>query len=114
MPMPSPPRAPAEQTLAQMYLPEGFRAELVASEPDIRQPIAFAFDERGRIWVAEAFSYPTRRPVGQDQIVILEDRDGDGRFETRKVFAEGLNLISGLELGYGGERVAAAPALMVI
>ena len=56
-PMPSPPRTPAEQTLAQMYLPEGFRAVLVASEPDIRQPVAFAFDERGRLWVAEALSY---------------------------------------------------------
>src|SRR6266496_6590348 len=74
-PMPAPPRTPAEQTLAQMYLPEGFRAELVAAEPDIRQPVAFAFDARGRIWVAEAFSYPTRRPVGEglDKIVILED-----------------------------------------
>src|SRR6266542_5291020 len=48
-PMPSPPRTPGEQTLAQMYLPEGFRAELVASEPYIRQPLAFAFDERRRI-----------------------------------------------------------------
>src|SRR5580765_6681611 len=117
MPSPtSPTRTPGEQTLAQMYLPEGFRAELVAAEPDIRQPVAFAFDERGRIWVAEAFSYPTRRAAGQglDQIVILEDRDGDGRFETRKVFAEGLNLISGLEIGHGGVWVGAAPQLLFI
>src|SRR5947199_3801964 len=115
-PLPSPPRTPGEQTLAQMYLPEGFRAELVASEPDIRQPVAFAFDERGRIWVAEAFSCPTRRPAGQglDKIVILEDRDGDGRFETRKVFAEGLNLVSGLEIGHGGVWVGAAPELLFI
>src|SRR5688572_22786520 len=115
-PMPSPPRTPGEQTLAQMYLPEGFRAALIVSEPDIRQPVAFAFDERGRIWVAEAFSYPTRRPSGQglDKIIILEDRDGDGRFETRKIFAEGLNLISGLELGHGGVWVGAAPELLVI
>jgi putative membrane-bound dehydrogenase-like protein len=117
MPVPtSSTRTQGEQTLAQMYLPEGFRAELVASEPVIRQPIAFAFDERGRIWVAEAFGYPTRRPAGQglDKIVILEDRDGDGRFETRKVFAEGLNLISGLEIGYGGVWVGAAPELLFI
>jgi len=115
-PMLAPPRTPGEQTLAQMYLPEGFRAELVASEPDIRQPVAFAFDERGRLWVAEAFSYPTRRPVGQglDRIVILEDRDGDGRFENRKVFVEGLNLVSGLEIGYGGVWVGAAPELLFI
>jgi putative membrane-bound dehydrogenase-like protein len=99
-----------------MYLPEGFRAELVAAEPDIQQPVAFAFDERGRIWVAEAYSYPTRRPPGQglDKIVILEDRDGDGRFETRKVFAEGLNLVSGIEVGHGGVWLGAAPELLFI
>src|SRR5690242_18788167 len=77
-PMPVPPKTPAEQTIAQMYLPEGFRAELVVAEPDLQQPVAFAWDERGRIWVAEAYSYPTKRPAGQglDKIVIFEDRDG--------------------------------------
>ena len=115
-PMPSAPRTPAEQTLAQMYLPAGFRAELVAAEPDVQQPVAFAFDDRGRLWVAEAYSYPTRRPEGQglDRIVIFEDRDGDGRFETRKVFAAGLNLVSALEVGYGGVWVGAAPQLLFI
>ncbi len=114
--MPAPPRTPAEQTLAQMYLPEGFRAELIVAEPDLHQPVAFAFDERGRIWVAEAHSYPTKRPAGQglDKIVVFEDRDGDGKFETRKVFAEGLNLVSGLEVGYGGVWVGAAPELLFI
>src|SRR5437867_3002420 len=43
------PRTPAEETVSQMYLPDGFRAELIASEPDLQQPVAFAFDERGRI-----------------------------------------------------------------
>ncbi|MEO8426480.1 MAG: PVC-type heme-binding CxxCH protein [Verrucomicrobiota bacterium] len=114
--MESPPRTPAEQTVARMYLPEGFRAELVAGEPDLHQPVAFAFDERGRIWVAEAYSYPQKRPAGQglDKIVIFEDRDGDGKFETRKVFAEGLNLVSGLEVGYGGVWIGAAPELLFI
>jgi glucose/arabinose dehydrogenase len=93
--MPAPPRTPAQQTVAQMYLPEGFRAELVMAEPDLHQPVAFTFDERGRIWVAEAHSYPTKRPAGQglDRIVIFEDGEGDGKFETRKVFAKGLNLV---------------------
>jgi glucose/arabinose dehydrogenase len=110
-PMPVPARTPAEATVAQMYLPEGFRAELIAAEPDIRQPIAFAIDERGRLWVAEAHSYPKKRAEGEglDTIVILEDGDGDGRFETRKVFAEGLNLVSGLEVGHGGLWIGAAP-----
>jgi len=115
-PMPVPPRTPPEQTVAQMYLPEGFRAELVVAEPDLHQPVAFAFDERGCIWAAEAYSYPAKRPAGQglDKIVIFEDREGDGKFETRKVFAEGLNLVSGFEVGYGGVWVGAAPELLFI
>src|SRR3954468_4950302 len=109
-------KTPPEQTVAQMYVPEGFRVDLVAAEPDLHQPVAFAWDERGRIWVMEAYSYPTKRPAGQglDKIVIFEDRDGDGKFETRKVFAEGLNLASGLEIGYDGVWVGAAPELLFI
>lgn len=110
------PRTPAEETLAQMYVPEGFRADLVVAEPDLHQPIAFAFDERGRMWVAEAYSYPQKQPAGQgqDKIVIFADQDGDGKYETRKVFAENLNLVSGLEVGYGGVWVGAAPELLFI
>jgi putative membrane-bound dehydrogenase-like protein len=110
------PANPAEHTLTQMYLPPGFKAEAVVSEPDIHQPVAFAFDERGRIWVAEAYSYPQRQPEGQglDKLVIFEDTNGDGKFETRKVFAEGLNLVSGFEVGFGGVWVGAAPELLFI
>ena len=99
-----------------MQLPGGFKAELIAAEPDLVQPIAFTFDERGRIWVVEGNSYPKPREVGagQDRIKILEDQDGDGTFETKKVFCEGLNLVSGIELGFGGVWVGAAPYLMFI
>ena len=109
-------KTPAEKTVAQMYVPPGFRAELVVAEPDLHQPVAFTFDERGRMWVAEAYSYPTKRPPGQglDKIVIFEDGDGDGRFETRKEFADHLNLVSGLEVGCGGVWVGAAPQLLFI
>ena len=74
------PKTSAEKTVAQMYVPEGFRVDLVLAEPDLHQPVAFAFDERGRIWVAEAYSYPTKRPKGEglDKLVIFEDADGDG------------------------------------
>ncbi|HBJ88238.1 MAG TPA: hypothetical protein DDZ88_31165, partial [Verrucomicrobiales bacterium] len=83
--------------LPEMRVQDGFQVELIAKEPDVRQPIAFCFDERGRMWVAEAFSYPNRQPEGEgkDRISILEDADGDGSFETKKVFCEGLNLVSG-------------------
>lgn len=110
------PQSAGESTVANVYLPEGFAADLVAAEPDVVQPIAFTIDERGRLWIAEALSYPQRRPdgEGQDRILILGDEDGDGRFESRKVFAEGLNLVSGLEVGFGGAWVGAAPELLFI
>ena len=82
----------AQTVVRGMKLMPGFQAELIAAEPDVHQPVAFAIDERGRLWIAEAFSYPTKQPAGQgkDRVIILEDRDGDGAFETRKVFVEGL------------------------
>jgi putative membrane-bound dehydrogenase-like protein len=105
-----------QDALKALQLPGGFKAELIAAEPDLVQPIAFTFDERGRIWVVEGNSYPKPREVGagQDRIKILEDKDGDGVFETKKIFCEGLNLVSGIELGFGGVWVGAAPYLMFI
>ncbi|CAN5361405.1 hypothetical protein BH23VER1_BH23VER1_07060 [soil metagenome] len=107
---------PALANVANTYLPEGFEAHLIAAEPDVRQPIAFTTDARGRLWVAEAFSYPQRQPEGEgkDRITIFADSDGDGIYETRTVFAENLNLISGLEVGFGGVWVGAAPHLLFI
>lgn len=115
-PIPSPAQTGPEQTVAQMYVPEGFRVDLVVAEPDLHQPVAFAWDERGRLWIAEAYSYPTKRPPGEglDKLVVFSDDDGDGKFETRKVFAEGLNLVSGFEVGFGGVWVGAAPELLFI
>ena len=106
----------AQATVAGMKVTPGFRVDLVAAEPDLHQPIAFAIDPRGRLWVVEGHSYPTKRPEGQglDRIVIFADQDGDGMFETRTVFREGLNLVSGIELGFGGVFVGAAPHLLFI
>jgi putative membrane-bound dehydrogenase-like protein len=102
--------------VAEMKLVEGFRADLIAAEPDLHQPIAFTIDERGRLWVVEAFSYPNKQPAGagKDRIRILADENGDGAFESKKTFAEGLNLVSGIELGFGGVWVGAAPELLFI
>ena len=107
--------SPAEAARA-MKVPPGFQVTLFAGEPDVQQPIAMAFDDRGRLWVAEAFSYPIRLPEDQarDRIVIFEDKDQDGKFDTRKVFTDHLNLVSGLELGFGGVYVGAAPNLLFI
>jgi putative membrane-bound dehydrogenase-like protein len=115
-PLARPASTPPEETLAQMHVPDGFRVDLVAVEPRVHQPVAFAWDGRGRLWVAEAHSYPTRRAAGEglDQLVIFADEDGDGQFETRKVFARGLNLVSGFEVGYGGVWIGAAPELLFL
>jgi putative membrane-bound dehydrogenase-like protein len=105
-----------EEAAKAMTVPEGFKVALFAGEPDVVQPIAMAIDDRGRVWVAEAYSYPARVPDDQakDRILIFEDKDGDGKFDERKVFADKLNLVSGLELGFGGVWVGAAPYLMFI
>ena len=99
-----------------MQVPEGFHVDLVAAEPDVHQPIAITFDDKGRLWVAEAFTYPRRQPgdEGKDDIVVFEDKDGDGRFETRTVFLDHLNLVSGLEVGFGGVWIGAAPYLLFV
>lgn len=108
--------ADAQKAVAGMRLTQGFQAQLIAAEPTVKQPIAFCMDDRGRLWIAEAYSYPNKQPEGkgQDRIIILEDRDGDGIFETRRVFMEGLNLVSGIEVGFGGVWIGAAPELLYI
>jgi putative membrane-bound dehydrogenase-like protein len=126
-----------DQAAKEMTLPPGFKATLFAGEPDVQQPIAFAIDDRGRLWVAEAYTYPIRTGTpprdirsnghntptpdqikdilgGKDRILVFEDTDGDGRFNKRTVFMEGLNLVSGLEVGFGGVWLGAAPYLLFI
>src|SRR5690606_6107000 len=90
----------AEAAAKAMELPPGFSVQVAAAEPDVQQPIALAIDDRGRLWVAEAYEYPNRAPEGQgrDRILIFEDTDRDGRFDRRTVFADKLNLVSGLEV----------------
>ncbi|MDA7881284.1 DUF1080 domain-containing protein [Akkermansiaceae bacterium] len=101
---------------SNMFIPEGFQVETIARDPLLRQPIAFTFDSRGRIWIAEAYAYPRRQKEGEgkDRLIILEDKDHDGSFESHKVFADNLNLISGFEIGYGGVFAACAPEFIFI
>lgn len=106
---------PAADAARVMDVPEGFAVKVAASEPDVIRPIAFALDDRGRLWVAEAHTYPQRaHGPGRDRILVLEDTNGDGRLDRRKVFIEHLNLVSGLEVGFGGVWVGAAPYLLFI
>jgi putative membrane-bound dehydrogenase-like protein len=114
-----------EEAAKAMTVPDGFKVTLFAGEPDLHQPIAFCFDHRGRLWVVEAYTYPKRHaekgPVlpekdkdKGDKIIIFEDTDGDGKFDKRTVFMEGLNLVSGIEVGFGGVWIGAAPYLVFI
>ena len=107
---------PPEDAAARMTLLDGFHTDLIAGEPDLHQPIAMTFDSRGRIWVAEAYSYPERRAEGEgeDHILVFEDTNNDGTFDKRTVFLDNLNLVSGLEVGFGGVWVGAAPYLMFV
>lgn len=104
-----------QEALAKTTVPNGFQVTLFAGEPDVQQPIGFAIDDRGRLWLAECFSYtewvlaPNK---GQDRIVMLEDTDGDGTFDNRKVFAEGLSNLTGIEVGFGGVWALCAPEML--
>jgi len=101
---------PPGEAAATMQLPEGFKATLFAGEPDVQQPIGFCIDDRGRLWVAEAYSYPnhTDKP-GRDRILIFEDSDNDGMHDKRTVFYDKLNYVSGIEVGFGGAWVMSPP-----
>ncbi len=106
--------APLAEAARRMTLPPGFQATLFAGEPDVVQPIAFTTDDRGRVWVAECYSYPKWEKEGHDRILIFEDRDGDGRFDSRKVFFDQAANLSGLVVGFGGAWLCATPNLLFI
>ncbi|MEM6472306.1 MAG: PVC-type heme-binding CxxCH protein [Planctomycetota bacterium] len=103
--------------VAKMAIPDGFDVSVFASEPDIAEPIAFCFDDRGRMWVAENFNYRTRRQHTDDpvsRIQILEDTNGDGVFDRKKTFTDTLTFTSGLACGFGGVFVGSPPNLTFI
>ena len=111
---PGPALSPAE-AIAKMTMPEGFTVELVASEPDIVNPVAMTIDERGRFWITESLEYPRRSPgPGKDRVKILEDTDADGKADKFTVFMEGLNIPSGIAVGHGGVWVVNSPDILFV
>ena len=109
---PGPPLSP-EEAAKKMTVPKGFKVEVVAAEPDLVNPVAMTIDERGRFWVTESLEYPRLEPgAGRDRIKVLEDTDGDGKADKFTIFAEGLNIPSGIVVGYGGVWVANAPEIL--
>lgn len=120
-----------------MEVADGFEVSLVASEPEVRQPLSITFDERGRLWVIQYLQYPApaglkpvkvdqylrtkydrvpepppHGPKGADRITICEDTNGDGQADRFTHFVSDLNLCSGLAIGHGGVFVAQPPYLL--
>jgi putative heme-binding domain-containing protein len=111
---PGPALSPQE-AMKKMMLPDGFHVELVAAEPEIVNPVAMTFDERGRVWITESVEYPREAAgPGRDRIKVLEDTDGDGRADRFTIFAEGFNIPSGIAVGYGGVWLANAPDILFL
>jgi putative membrane-bound dehydrogenase-like protein len=105
-----PPYSP-EQALKTFRLPPGFRIELAAAEPQVVDPVAMTFDERGRLFVVEMGDYPlSNEPRGK--IKLLEDRDRDGRFEHATVFVDKLHFPHGVMAWNGGILVTCAPDIL--
>ena len=109
---------PAAEAVAKMQLPPGFKATLFASEPEVQNPISMAWDARGRLWVAENYTYAEGgRKFDmnlRDRILIFEDTDGDGKFDSRKVFTDELQMLTSIEIGFGGIWVMCPPQLIFI
>lgn len=93
-----------QEMVKQIELPPGFHVTLFAGEPDVQQPISMDFDDRGRLWVAENYTYsggPYETKL-RDRIIVLEDVDGDGQHDTRKVFWDKGFMLTSLTWGFGG------------
>ena len=126
-----------EEAVRRMKTAPGFEVQLVASEPQVLQPIFVKFDERGRLWTIQYLQYPNpaglkrvkvdrwsrtiydkipepppRGPRGADKITVLIDKDHDGAADEVKDVITGLNLCTGLEFGHGGLFVLQVPYLL--
>lgn len=106
-----------EEAQRRFTVPEGFEIRLFAAEPEVVNPVAMTWDERGRLWVVELYEYPLGAKPGEkprDRVKILEDTDADGRADKVHVWADNLNLATGILLGHGGAFVGQAPHLLFL
>lgn len=107
-----------EQAVANMTMMEGFKANVWASEPMMTQPMAFCWDDRGRLWIAENKDYESRgrgfSNAGNSRILILEDTNGDGVADSKKVFLEGIPFPAAIAVGFDGLFLGAPPNLLFV
>jgi putative membrane-bound dehydrogenase-like protein len=108
---------PAE-AVANMDIPEGFDVKVFVGDPNIAEAIAFCFDDKGRLWTLENGNYVSRGKHTTEKklnrIQIFEDTDGDGVFDTKKLFTDTLSFSSGLAVGHGGVYVGMPPHFVFI
>ena len=116
-PGPQTPPVSPEDSLKKIHVPTGYRVDLVAAEPLLLDPVAFDWDERGRLWVVEMADYP----LGMDgkgqpggRVRILEDTTGDGRYDKSTLFADGLNFPTGILTWRDGCLITAAPDILFL
>ena len=111
---PLPPAAAA----AGFKVPNGFTVDVFAAEPDVRNPIAMAWDNRGRLWVAENYTYAERGTKFdlnlRDRVLIFTDADGDGKPEKRTVFIDTVQRLTSVEVGLGGVWLMCPPQLLFV
>lgn len=109
---------PAAEAAAKMTLPPGFKVSVFAAEPDVQNPIAMNWDARGRLWVAENYTYAESAKKFdlslRDRIVIFEDGSGNGQHSARKVFTDDIQMLTSVEPGRGGVWAMCPPNLVFI
>ena len=108
----------AQEAVDAMTIKPGYKVNVWASEPMMTQPMAFCWDDRGRLWIAENKDYESRgygfSNSGESRILILEDTDGDGKADTQKVFMEGLAFPAAIAVGFDGVFIGAPPNLIFV
>jgi putative membrane-bound dehydrogenase-like protein len=109
---------PAEEAAAKWKVPPGFKVQVFAAEPDVQNPIAFAWDPRGRLWIAENYTYAEHTVKWEarlrDRVLIFEDTDGDGRHDKRTVFTDDVQHLTSVEVGLGGVWLMCPPQMLFI
>ena len=107
-----------EAAVKKITLQPGFEARLFAAEPTVRNPIALQYDNRGRLWIAENYTYAERGlrldPNLRDRLIILEDTNRDGKADKTTVFSDQLHTLTGFALGHGGVWAICPPQLLFI
>ncbi len=101
---------------AGFKMPADFRVQVFASEPEVQNPIAMAWDARGRLWIAENYTYAERKLKFEsglrDRVLIFSDLDGDGRADRRQVFTDDVQRLSSIAIGRGGVWLMCPPQLL--